>query len=95
MEKLKHFKLSKMFDILKPLLSWNIFTRKELESAKPVQNSCQHCKENCGNLFLLDNCDIELCGECLDNFYDNYASTTSELFKCPCHKEKIFGYKVK
>lgn len=84
-----------MIDILKPLLSFNIFTKDELETAKPIQNICQFCKEECGNLFLLDDCSLEICGKCLDKFYDNYVSIASELFRCPCHDRTIFEYTVK
>lgn len=85
-----------MLEILKPLLSMNLFSRKELETAKPVQNICEFCKEECGNIFLLDNCTIEICGKCLDQFYDDHVPTiNNELFKCPCHDNPIFSYNVK
>lgn len=85
-----------MFDILKPLLSFNIFSRRELETATPVKNVCEHCKKECGNLFILDNCTAKICGHCLDNFYDNYIfqMQKGELFKCPCHNNLIFSYNV-
>jgi len=83
-----------MFDILKPLLG--IFSWEELESAIPISNICQFCKKECGNLFILDNCDMEYCGNCLDSFYDTYTPRVyDELFKCPCHGKMIFEFRVK
>ena len=82
-----------MFDILEPLLSF--FTYEELETAKPIRNICQYCKEECGNLFSLDNCSLEICSHCLDDFYDEHNPEGNELFRCPCHDKKIFDYTCK
>lgn len=82
-----------MYEILEPLL--NLFSREELETAKPIQNICEYCKKQCGHLFLLDNCEQEVCGQCLDKMYDDYIPSGDELFKCSCHDRKIFNFTVK
>ena len=94
--KVNNLESDKMFDILKPLLSMNVFSKQELETAKPVKNVCEHCEKECGNLFILNNCSTKICGQCLDTFYDNYTPVDNcgELLKCPCHGNLIFSYNV-
>ena len=64
------------------------------------QNICKFCSKNCGVLYILDNCknNIPVCGECIDDFYDNYLaynpSSQNTLFICPCCNNEITNYTI-
>lgn len=62
----------------------NFFNEKELSTMKPIHQKCPFCLEICGHIF--NSCCLKICGQCLDDFYDNYPKST-ELFKCiKCNK---------
>jgi len=83
-------------DILEYVLG--LFSKEELDTAKPIQNTCPMCKEQCGNIFIMNECkNMQICGNCLDDMYDSYqqGETKKELFKCFCCDKKINSYLVK
>lgn len=49
-----------------------MFTKTELATAKQIiPNICPVCNQTCGILF--NACHMEICGSCLDDFYDSYG----------------------
>ena len=73
-----------------------LFTQEELDTAVPIENVCPFCKKHCGNLFVMKDCENKICGNCFDDFYDNYqlGGLKQELFKCFCCDKNIYDFKV-
>ena len=87
-----------MNESLKPLVG--LFTPEQLKNARPSQpNDCPFCGERCGALFTFDDCRcstrLTLCGECLDDFYDNTPDSAERLFRCPGCEMNLYEHRLK
>lgn len=68
------------------------FTEAEILTMKPIDpnRQCPLCHRQCGTIFIPKECScLKMCGNCLDDFYDNYPKGR-ELFKCITCGQKIF-----
>ena len=61
-------------------------------------NKCEFCSKRCGYIYeLVCKCKIKLCGECLDDVYDNIHDNTNHddiIFICPKCDKKITKFKI-
>ncbi len=70
-----------------------LFSKKEIDTMCAITSTCPCCKNQCGHLFLLNECRCpvkrQMCGNCVDELYDCYDGFY-ELFRCKCDA-KIFS----
>lgn len=66
------------------------FTPDEIASMRPIANTCPHCTSLCGTVFRL-NCGCEMCGQCLDRYYDE-SKCYDYLFDCPNCQQPVQDY---
>lgn len=76
---------------------------ESLQKATAIKKICPFCNETCGSVYRLIHDRLgtpdypickDMCGKCIDMFYDLHKRKEDELFACPFCQKMIYEWEI-